>query len=248
MATYSHVKAMDIPDSDVDSFYRDRQELLDRRGWKEDPEKYEKSRGIERGGMVHFQPTKQQDWMTEDGFWRLTERSIEAAEENAEKQVEYLVKHLALKAENEMVGFEIILWDFMKKSYHFNAMALLEVIDTSRTSSHNQHINFRCQLILYGRKVFYAAIEDPNSIDRTLGIDPNAKKLLDVSDNAFIRSFGRRRGLPRDVADAWIDYVPEVPYWPHGDPWRDKKTFAMRYGGLLARYGKLKGGKSGTTL
>lgn len=242
MATHDVVKAMAIPDFDVDSFYRDLEELLDKGGWKEDPERCEKSRGIERGGMVHFQPSKPQDWMTEEEFWHLIDQSIEAAGENAEKQVLSLIELLSLKTENEMAGFEIILWDLMKKSYHFNVLAFLELIDR-RNTSHNQHINFRCQLILYGRKVFCAAIDDPNSIERTLETDPNAKKLLDVSNNAFIRAFGKRRGLPRDVADAWIDYFPEGIWAPRGDPWGDRKGFAKRYPALLARYGKLGGRK-----
>lgn len=216
LATYDEVKALGIRDFDLDSLYRDIDALFEKKGWLKN---LEESRTLEAD------------------LWNLIQESIGSGNANVERQIAYLEDQLATRSEKEIVDFEATLWDLMKKSYHWNVMALLKAVDGTET----HHIRFRCRLILYGQDVFYAAIEDPNNLSQIVENSSEAKRLLKVADSAFLRKFGRRtdKKLPTEVAAGHIEhYHREFSPVPRGTCWFDRKTFVKRYAPLLAKYKK----------
>ncbi len=151
-----------------------------------------------------------------------------------EEQIACLEERLAARSEKEIVGFELTLREFIRKSYHYHAMALLKVIDGSITD--DTLLYFRCRLILYGRDVFYAAIENPNNLTQRLNNDGAAELLLGVADKAFLGKFGQNTDgdLPRDIGATYVDYNTDSCSLL-GRPWTDR-DFAKRYAALLRLY------------
>ena len=236
LATYSEVKAMGIKDFDVDAFYRDVGALIDERGWIKNPEKYKKP-PFEYKGPLPGRSRKvipPELMMPEADFWGLIRQSIEVGEGKVERQLAYLEDNLATRSEKDITGFELALRDLIRRSYHHNVVALLKVIEGMVTD--DPLLYFRCRLILYGREVFYAALENPNNLTQRLDNDPVAELLLTVADKAFVRRFGENtdKNLPGDVGSSYLDYnTDSYPFL--GTAWTDR-SFAKRYAALLKLY------------
>jgi hypothetical protein len=234
LATYGEVKALRIKDFDVDAFYRDIGDLVDKRGWIKEPEKYKRppvrvsippNIGRQRGRP-----------MPEEHFWKFVQQSIDASKGSLDRQIAYLEESLATRSAREIVGFELALRDLIRKSHHYNVVAPLRVIDGTGTVMDDPYLYFRCRLILYGRDIFYTAIEDPNRLPHKLNSDIAAEDLLYVADNAFLRKFGQDtdKELPRSVGSNYSDY-DLVGYPVLGTPW-DETDFPERYAALLRLY------------
>lgn len=135
------------------------------------------------------------------------------------------------------MGFEVPLRDLIRRSYHYNVMALLKAIDGSVTD--DTSLYFRCRLILYGKDLFTSSVQNPNDLTQrldNLDNDDAAEYLLSVADKAFLRKFGENtdKDRPGDVGESYIDYNTDS-YPLLGTSWNDR-AFAKRYAPLLKLY------------
>lgn len=171
--------------------------------------------------------------MPEDDFWDLVRKSIETEDASPDAQVARLEDRLATRSEKEIVGFELTLRELIRRSTHYNVLALLMTIEGMVTD--DSLLYFQCRLVLYGRDVFYKVIDDPNKLAERLDNATEAEDLLSVADNAFLRQSGEDtdKELPRDVASAYCDYDLGGPML--GKPWTER-GFAKRYAALLKLY------------
>lgn len=193
-----------------------------------------KKRGSPESALPEEGPIPPELMMPEEHFWSLVRASIQSANGDIEEQAAYLEQRIAAKDEKEIVGFELTLRDLLRRSYHYNVMALLKAIDG--LVSDDALLYFQCRLILYGRDVFYAAIEDPNKLTERLdGGGGEGEGLLLVADNALQRKVGQasNKMLPRDVGVTYYDY--DLGGQMLGKPWTER-TFAKRYAALLKLY------------
>lgn len=238
MGTAAGVKALGLKDFDADALYHDIGALLDERGWIKNPEKYKVrpsvSQGLFPGELEGARRIPKKLKMPEGDFWNLIQESIEASPGNVGGQIAFLEDQLAARDEKDIVGFELTLREILRRSYHHNVVALLKVIEGMVTD--DPLLYFRCRLILCGRDLFYAAIQDPNKLTQRLDSDFAADDLLSVADRAFIRKLGKNtdEDLPSDVGATYVDYNFDS-YPLLGRAWTDR-SFAKRYAGLLRLY------------
>lgn len=233
LKSYNKVNSLNIKDFDIDAFYKDLGILLSNREWINHTEKYKKTPFI-------FKPKQQQEEIPEerkmnlDDFWNLIQESIAESQDNVKNQVDILISRLCTKCKEDIIGFELTLRDLVKRSYDYNVMGLLKVIDGNITD--DTLLYFRCRLILYGKELFYAVLRNPNALTLVLNNDSQAELLLSVADHAFISKFGENTDneLPRDIANEYIDYNTDN-YPMMGIPWQEK-DFSKRYATLLKLY------------
>ena len=234
LSTRSEVTALNIKDFDVDRFYEDLEAILNDREWLKHPEKYKRPPFV-------FQLNQREDEipedmkMDQDTFWSLIQESLVDSQGSVEKQISSLIARLSMKGEENIIGFELTLRELIRRSYDYNVVGLLRVIEGSVTD--DTLLYFRCRLILYGQDVFHTVLENPNDLTHQLDNDYQAELLLSVANEAFIQKCGGKtdKDLPADVGEEYVDYNTD-DYQITGIPWREK-DFAKRFARLLELYG-----------
>ncbi len=235
--TRTGVEALGIKNFDAAAFYRDLEMLLtdkDRVASLEEKLAAAQAKASEKVPEDEGSGIPEQLMMPEDDFWALIQESIQAGDGSVDSQIAFLEERLSTKTEGEIVGFELRFRDLVRRSYHYNVVALLKAIEGMVTD--DPLLYFRCRLILYGRDVFCAVIDNPNKLKQKLDADW-AEGLMYVADRAFIRKFGEEtdKELPRDIGSRYSDYdAGDYPIL--GKEW-DEDSFERRYARLLKLYG-----------
>lgn len=233
LKTYSEIESLAIKDFDIITFYKDLEFLLNDRDWLNHPEKY--VRPIFR--YKHESQKKSippQIMMQEEDFWSLIQESILFSNGATEKQLTFLLDNLSCREEKEILGFELTFRELIEKSYHYNVIGLLKVMQGSITD--DSMLYFRCNLILHGKELFYKIIQNPNNLSCKINNNNYAEHLLSVTDSAYIKRFGTNtdKELPSKIASTYIDYNNE-DYPLLGMPWNDN-DFTKRYASLIKLY------------
>lgn len=234
MATYIEVEKLNIKDFKIHAFYNDIKTLLEDKGWIKNPEKYKKAPFEYQLEQYDNKPIPMEHKMPEDAFWELINISLIESQGVVKSQVKSLINNLTLKSEKEMIGFELTFRELVSKSYHYNVMGLLKIINGIVTD--DTLLYFQCKLILCGKKVFYGVVQNPNNISDKIDSIEYSGSLLSVADMAFIKQFGENsnKELPSDIASAYIDYnIGNYPLL--GMPWQDG-GFAKRFAKAIKVY------------
>jgi hypothetical protein len=100
--------------------------------------------------------------MNEQEFWQIIERSLEHSEGDGEVQLENLETELLSLEPDKILGFHAMFWTFHRLSYRTDLWGAAFIINGGASDDGFDY--FRGWLITQGRKVFEAALENPDSL------------------------------------------------------------------------------------
>ncbi|WP_369902133.1 DUF4240 domain-containing protein [Bacillus manliponensis] len=148
--------------------------------------------------------------MTEELFWELIDMSKKKSE-YPEEQVEWLSTYLSRKPVREIIEFDFILQTYHHNSYSSHLWAAAYIIMGG--CSDDSFDYFRAWLIVQGKDVFEAAIEDPETLIPTLKFIeeddvPELEDLLFVAAGAY----EEKTGKDFDEYDELYHQIKEGPY------------------------------------
>lgn len=104
-----------------------------------------------------------QNLISEQKFWDIIELSLLSAETSYEKQVENLNNIFKVEKEEVLIGFMYYSIELRRKAYTANIWAAAELIMPSGCSDSRFYI-FLNWLVSRGQKVFYKALENPDTL------------------------------------------------------------------------------------
>jgi Protein of unknown function (DUF4240) len=166
--------------------------------------------------------------MNRTAFWGLIANTRADADNDTERQSELLEERLSKLPPQQIVAFERIRRRMDEGAYTWNIWGAAFVIEDG--CSDDCFRDFRAYLISLGRRVYSAALRDPDSIapvvqDEEQGDWENAD---DVAPDAYQSASGD--DFPADSSDLSGN--------PRGEPWDDdsQETLIQRYPALAARF------------
>ena len=163
--------------------------------------------------------------MTEAEFWELIARKIER--DGAELDVAPLEEELLGSRPDRIASFAEQLYRLHDLSYRTRLWGAAYLINGGCSDDGFDY--FRAWLIGMGRAVFFAALEDPDSLAAVAEEDVECEDLLSVVYNAYQEVTGRELELP-----------PRTPATnDHEDDWDfdDNEEMRRRYPRLFAKFG-----------
>lgn len=214
-----------IGDFDLPRFAQDLRHFLDERGWLlpgiDMGERFDGLTAPE-GGDVEDDASEPLVPLAEEAFWSIIDasRARVGSEIDMQRQCECAAEILASGSTEEIVGFELTLRDLLRTANHFNLMAACKICQGY--VSDDNYLYFRAGLILFGRDVFYASLEDPDVCSEALVLNTGGESVLYIADNAFMRKLGdeAEQPLPRELALTYHDYDLDTED-PAGDDWTE---------------------------
>lgn len=116
--------------------------------------------------------------------------------------LERVVRALARRPLAEIVGFELMLREQLRRADRNTLMGAMKILVGSVTD--DSWLYFRCALICEGQLVFEHALADPDSLATHAWYRPlEREELLYVADKAHLLASKKRTGTPaRDAAEA----------------------------------------------
>ena len=123
-------------------------------------------------------------------FWKLIDKTREAANGDAQKQSDLLIQELAKLPEKEIISFDQIFDDLKDKAYIGNLWDAATIIMYGCSDSGFEV--FREWLVGRGKGAFENAIKDPESLVAVLEVGEQIyPTLLGVTFNAYERATGK---------------------------------------------------------
>jgi hypothetical protein len=178
-----------------------------------------------------------QDTMTEDRFWALIEQTV-VDEAAPDRQLDALRTVLRDLSAAEIEAFERAFQQAQLRAYSWDLWGAAYVIHGGASDDGFEY--FQRWLISKGRKVFEAALADPDSLADML--DPDIQAPCEFEAFAYVagRVWGEKTGI-----DHWKDLRSTFPYTgappaavPSGTPFDEDDTeLASRYPKLWQRFG-----------
>lgn len=95
-------------------------------------------------------------------FWHMIERAKAESNGDCDHQAQLLEQRLAQLLPEEIQGFDRILSQFMAQSYNDDIWAAAYIINSGCSDDLFEY--FRGWLIAQGEAIFYAALQDPDSL------------------------------------------------------------------------------------
>ena len=136
----------------------------------------------------------------------------------------------------DIIGFEMRLRQLLLAANHYNILAAQKIVEGD--VSDDSFLYYRCALIMLGKEIFYACMDNPDDFTKELySIEGGAEELLELADRAMKEKYGsdiQDVGLPREICSEFIDYDFGVNKmlgedWKEADlPRRFPKLWAMR--------------------
>jgi hypothetical protein len=160
-------------------------------------------------------------------FWDLIEYTKRASGGDADKQAELLITELSKLADEDIVGYQVILTQQMDRAYNRDLWAAAYIINCG--CSDDGFMDFRAWLIAQGRLAFEMALDEPEMLSEIVNTSTTTQieKLLYVASNSYRNKTGQ-----------------EMPAIPHelpkltGEEWtEDMDSLKRKYPKLHAKFG-----------
>lgn len=164
--------------------------------------------------------------MDEAAFWRLVEGAKAEMTPALSNQPEILQRKLEALSPSEIVEFDRIFTRLHNDAYRWDLWAAAYIIEGG--CSDDGFAYFRAGLIGLGREVYYAALNDPNSLVQqpTRGVDFTQEELLYTATGAY----------EAVTCNEMPDHDLARPEAPAGQGW-DEATVAKKYPELAEKFG-----------
>ncbi len=157
--------------------------------------------------------------MTEIEFWDIINDCRQIRD--IENRIDCIADKLSRLSEIKILGFEKVLREKLHQFSDYGILAALYLIEGS--ASDDGFLYFRCRLILEGKELFAALLENVDSLSSFEIQDlSSGEQLLYVTDRAFEIKFGSDadKELPRDVYYDYLNY--DMGYPLTGEDWQDE--------------------------
>ncbi|MCA9395438.1 MAG: DUF4240 domain-containing protein [Candidatus Omnitrophica bacterium] len=174
--------------------------------------------------------------IAENGFWDLIYHSKQLHPSNLSNQAQMILQTLKGMRSEDIIGFEMRLRQLLLAANHYNILAAQKIVEGD--VSDDSFLYYRCALIMLGKEIFYACMDNPDDFTKELySIEGGAEELLELADRAMKEKYGsdiQDVGLPREICSEFIDYDFGVNKmlgedWKEADlPRRFPKLWAMR--------------------
>jgi hypothetical protein len=165
--------------------------------------------------------------LDEDAFWELIAISRAKTTPRLSDQPEMLQAELERLAPALIVAFDSIFWRLHRDAYRWDLWGAAYVIGGG--CSDDAFMDFRAALIGLGRKAYYAAIADPESLadQPARGVDYFQEGLLGSAMHAYLKVTGH--DLPERAG------IPVPPERPGGRRWEEDEL-PLLYPRLTAKH------------
>jgi predicted DNA-binding WGR domain protein len=127
--------------------------------------------------------------MTEDDFWNLIEETKAKSQGDIYEQVEHLRTRLRQLSNTEIFSFHAILHRLLSESFQARLWGAAYIINGGCGDDGFDY--FRGWLIAQGREVFYAALQDPDSLADVAEADAECEEIWYVAQEAYEEKTGK---------------------------------------------------------
>lgn len=171
--------------------------------------------------------------MTDDEFWSIIERSraalsAEKPDGNMARQAAALRTILAQLPSNAIVQFRDLFMAKMEQAYTYDLWAAAYVI--AQGCSDDGFHDFRSWLISMGRKVFEAALSEPETLVGPAS-DPAVEDVFfEELPNIAAEAYQLKTGRPTP------ELIPSRPKAPKGDRWSSDAELVRRFPALWPKF------------
>jgi hypothetical protein len=194
LKSFAEIGKMNIAKFDFESFYKDLQEIITKRGWQ-----HENYKPIDIPFPEELFKTKKKiPLMKEENFWELIKFSREVSKDSYD-QVRKMASMLMVYPVNDVIGFEHKFRKVMQALNNYNVLALDIIMNGGTTD--DGFLMFRCSIIQAGKEVFDKAINQTDNFDVTL--EESHDKILGLADGVFMQKLGKdnEEELPGSICD-----------------------------------------------
>lgn len=169
--------------------------------------------------------------MDEDTFWAIIEASRAEADpmsmDEGDHQPAVLTEMLKARTPAEVCGFHAMFHRLHRRAYHWDLWAAAYIILGG--CSDDGFTDFRSGLIGLGKKAYYDALSDPNTLAR------EADRGVDFSQEALAYAASYAYEALTEGAEMQVESEPPHPARPAGVEW-DEDTVHEKYPVLAKRF------------
>ncbi len=137
-----------------------------------------------------------------DIFWNLIDKAVEVSNGDNSIKEQYLITELAKLSFEDILEFEISLRKAIIEADDYKIMGAAKIIEGYL--SDDSYLYFRCWLIGLGKKAYFEALKNPDSLASYIQSNEFAEfePLICVSDNAYSLKTGKEEdeSFPRNTA------------------------------------------------
>jgi hypothetical protein len=180
--------------------------------------------------------------MNENQFWSLIETSHHQANSDDEAQLELIREALSQLEPEEIVAFQRWFNHFHRVSYRADLWGAAYIMNGGASDDGFDY--FRGWLIAQGRKVFEAALENPDSLAEVISEDAEADFEFELEEMLYVarEPWVEKTGLEMDAfyeALKPFDPLPELGEfeWGDGEGDIDERKGKKLYPKLWAKFG-----------
>lgn len=157
--------------------------------------------------------------LSETNFWQMIDRARTKAKRDDERFLELLVAELEKLGSDELIDFHHIFWKFYRVSYRADLWGAAFIMNGGCSDDGFDY--FRGWLISQGKKVFDAALENPDSLAKIVPKDAEdysyeLEEMLSVgqdvwrektglSDDDYYQQLGKFENYPALAEFEWSD-------------------------------------------
>ncbi len=184
---------------------------------------------------------KTAELLHEDQFWAIVERSLKFKDDQ-EKQEAFLVREVEQLSPKEMVGFDLRTKQLLRDSYNGDLWCAAYIMNGGCSDDGFEY--FRCWLISRGRKVYEAAMANPDNLITEVAEDNGEgydfESFSYIAQTAFENKTGKDLNDYIDNEQSAADEggYPELVFqWKEEDPESMRKICPRLYAQCWEKYG-----------
>jgi len=136
--------------------------------------------------------------MNETIFWELIEKTKRGSAGDEDEQVSQLERVLEAYSPEEILEFDRLFHEQMRRSYRRDLWAAAYIINGGCSDDGFDY--FRAWLIAQGRDIFKLALKDPESLTETAEADVELELIMYAHINAYEKKTGGKFPYPRHPA------------------------------------------------
>ncbi len=168
--------------------------------------------------------------MNDAQFWNLIDSSRRGVADDPDAHIESLTAALAELPESEIIDFDRIFTELWFKAYTWELWAAAYIIGGG--CSDDGFMDFRGWLISRGRKVYEAALADPQSL---LKVVQDGDDECQIEGYQYAANQAWSRKLGKDSSDFPYSGMGPYPKEPAGESWTEE-DLPRRFPKLWRRY------------
>lgn len=160
-----------------------------------------------------------------EAFWQVIDSARAESQGDLDRQTELIEERLSSSEPSEIIAFQQQLDDVMNEANTWDLWAAAYIINAGASNDGFEY--FRAWLVMQGKQVFHAAVQNAESLADYSGVQLNEadwEELLYLPRRIYEEKVGHAMSLPHSFTDT------------QGEPW-EQDELEERYPRLSAAYG-----------